>query len=91
MIFGNRIKSVSLTIAVALGFMDKKTAQVAEKYLDENGDHPTLGLLVSRGFLNEEQASAIRAKREKSYPMEELTEHVKKARMAVRNIASSRE
>lgn len=81
-----KLKSISVSIAVKLGLMSKNLAARALEVLEKDGgDHPTLSLLVNKGFLDEKQASVIRQKRMEDHPLDELNESVKRASFAIRN------
>lgn len=86
-----QLKSISVSIAKKLGFLDRKKAKQANACLQAIGDeNPTLNALVHLGFLDEEQAQVVRLIRQKESPLEELNEQIKKARIAIQNMIPSR-
>jgi hypothetical protein len=85
-----KVKSISVAIAMKLGFLCPEEAKKADEVVErEDADTPTLGLLIDKGFLDQVQAAKVRAVRQKEAPLEELSENIKKTRVAVRGVAGS--
>ena len=82
---GKKLKSVTIAIALKLGLIcEEKAAEADEVVTQDNGEHPTLTLLIDQGYLDKVQAAKLEAEREKDHPMEQLKETAKLARHAVR-------
>lgn len=87
----HKLKSVSVTLAKKLGFLNDKQAKEADQLIDrEGGDTPTLGLLVDKGMLDIRQAAKVRELRQKEQPSDELNEQIKKAQCAIRRLSPGR-
>jgi hypothetical protein len=81
----DRLKSISVAIAKKLGFLSDEKAKEADEAVAQDGNSPTLALLVDRGYLDQVQAAKIRSVREKESPSDELTEAIKRAKCAMKN------
>lgn len=86
----DKLKSISVGIAVKLGLLDAEKARAADELLAETPESPTLVLLVQKGYLDEKAAEKVRAARQKSEPLDELNESVKKAHAAISRMVPGR-
>lgn len=81
----SKIKSISVAIAVKLGFICPEKAQEADEAVQQNpNDSPTLTLLVDKGYLDKIQAAKLKVERAKKEPLDDLQERVRAAKYAVR-------
>lgn len=77
-----KIKSVTMQLAVKCGFMTSEQACEADQTFSANGcdEHPTLEFLSEGGYLTPEQAEHVRTRRLEEHPSEAVKENLKTAR-----------
>ncbi len=88
---GKKLKNMTIALGVKLGIICPEKAEEADEVVAaDNGEHPTLTLLVDQGYLDAVQAAKLKREREQQHPLEELKETAKAAKMAVRRAVPAR-